>query len=134
MTVPVTTAQISIARGHAENRNKVFPEQPGTVACYRHEKFNASLDSDINDFPNPARAADSHIKAVRRMAATGTRDTFGTCLSQIAIDPYAAAIGVHRKCARLGGATMITISIFWALVFALFTTKDEQPTTSGSKQ
>ena len=29
---------------------------------------------------------------------------------------------------------MITLSIFWALVFALFTTKDEQPKTSGSKQ
>ena len=29
---------------------------------------------------------------------------------------------------------MITMSIFWALVIALFTTKDEQPKASGSKQ
>ena len=29
---------------------------------------------------------------------------------------------------------MITLSIFWALVFALFTTKGEQPRASGSKQ
>ena len=29
---------------------------------------------------------------------------------------------------------MITLSIFWALVFALFTTKDEQPNASGSRQ
>jgi|GEM_PF-5418369 len=29
---------------------------------------------------------------------------------------------------------MITISIFWALVLALFTTKGEEPNASGSKQ
>ena len=29
---------------------------------------------------------------------------------------------------------MITVSIFWALVFALFTTKGEQPRESGFKQ
>ena len=29
---------------------------------------------------------------------------------------------------------MITMSIFWALVFALFATKGEQPRASGSKQ
>ena len=29
---------------------------------------------------------------------------------------------------------MITMSIFWALVLALFTIKGEQPRTSGSKQ
>lgn len=29
---------------------------------------------------------------------------------------------------------MITLSIFWALVFVLFTTKAEQPNASGSKQ
>jgi hypothetical protein len=29
---------------------------------------------------------------------------------------------------------MITVSIFWALVFALFVTKGEQPRASGSKQ
>jgi hypothetical protein len=29
---------------------------------------------------------------------------------------------------------MITLSIFWALVFALFTIKGEQPKRSGSKQ
>jgi len=29
---------------------------------------------------------------------------------------------------------MITMSIFWALVFALFTTKGEEPGGSGSKQ
>ena len=29
---------------------------------------------------------------------------------------------------------MITLSIFWALVFALFVTKGEQPTASGSRQ
>jgi hypothetical protein len=61
------------------------------------------------------------------MAATRTRDILGTCRSEIAIDPCAGAIRGHRKCARLGGASMITISIFWALVFALFTTKVQQP-------
>jgi hypothetical protein len=29
---------------------------------------------------------------------------------------------------------MITMSIFWALVFALFTTKTEEPKASGSRQ
>lgn len=29
---------------------------------------------------------------------------------------------------------MIAISIFWALVFALFTTKGEQPSTPGARQ
>jgi hypothetical protein len=29
---------------------------------------------------------------------------------------------------------MITLSIFWALVFALFVIKDERPTASGSRQ
>ena len=29
---------------------------------------------------------------------------------------------------------MITMSIFWALVFALFATKGEQPRESGSEQ
>ena len=125
----------------------VFPEQPSAVACYRHEKIKAShhdarpvedsprrarIASD--DFPSPAWASGSYIDAVRRMAATRTRDTFGTCLSEIAIDPCAAAIGRRRKCARLGGPAMITLSIFWALVLALSTVKGEQPTTSGSKQ
>lgn len=127
-------------RGHAENRNKVFPLQRVRGACYRHEKFKALHDGPspartaIDDFPSRARASGSYIEAVRRMAAARTRDSFGTCRTKIAIDPGAAAIHGRRKCARLGGATMITMSIFWALVFALFVTKGEQPTASGSKQ
>jgi hypothetical protein len=29
---------------------------------------------------------------------------------------------------------MITLTIFWALVLALFTSKEDQPRASGSKQ
>ena len=111
----------------------VFPEQRGAVACYRNEKFRLSHDSVIDDFPRPARAAGPYIEAVRRMAATRTRDIFGTCRSKVAIDPCAAATPGRRKCAHLGGAAMI-MSIFWALVFALFATNGEQPRASGSKQ
>ena len=112
----------------------VFPKQREAVACYRHEKFKVPHDSASDDFPSPARVPGPYIEAVRRMAATRTRDILGTCRSKIAIDPRAAAIRGHRKCRRLGGAAMITISIFWALVFALFTTKGEQPRGAGSKQ
>ncbi len=118
----------------------VFPKRREAVACYRHEKFSAShhgarparIASD--DFPSPAWASGSYIDVVRRMAATRTRDIFGTCLSKIAVDPCAAAIGGHRKRARLGGPAMIAMSIFWALVLALFTTKGEEPRGSVSKQ
>jgi hypothetical protein len=118
---------------HAENRNMVFPEQRDVVGCYRHEKFNASLDSVIDDLRSPARVLGPHIEAVRRMAATRTRDIFGICRSQIAIDPWAAATLGHRKCGPLGGSAMITISIVWALVFALFTTENEEPSAHENK-
>ena len=49
--VSVTTAYNSMPRGHAENRNMVFPEQRGAVACYRHEKFKPSPDSAHRRFP-----------------------------------------------------------------------------------
>jgi hypothetical protein len=84
-------------RGHAENRNMVFPKQGGAVACYRHEKFKPLPDSAIDDFPSPALALGPCTEAVRRMAATRTRDTFGTCRSKIAIDPCAAAIRGRRQ-------------------------------------
>ena len=114
-------------RGHAENRNMVFPMQRGAVACYRHEKFNPSPASAIDDFPTPALALGPCIETVRRMAATRTRDIFGTGRAKIAIDRCTAAIrgrGIRRT---LGGAAMIMVSIFWALVFALFVTKTERP-------
>jgi hypothetical protein len=119
---------------HAEKRNMVFPEQRDAGAWYRHEKFKPSHNSAIDDFPSAARVAGRYIEAVRRMAATRTRDTFGTCRSKIAIDPCAAPVGGRRKCGRLGGTAMITISIFWALVIALFTTKGEQPLLRKRRQ
>jgi hypothetical protein len=90
-------AHITMPRAHAENRNMVFPGQRDAVACYRHEEFKASHHG-----ASPPRGAGAYIEVVRRMAATRTRDTFGTCRSQIAIDPCAAAIHGRRKCRRLG--------------------------------
>ena len=60
------------------------------------------------------------------MAATRAGDTFGMCLPKIAIDPFASTTAGRAKCARLGDTAMIGFSIFWALVFALFVSKDEQ--------
>ena len=57
----------------------------------------ASPDSAIDDFPESSPAPGPYIEAVRGMAATRTRDTFGTCRSKIAIDPCAAAIRGRRK-------------------------------------
>jgi hypothetical protein len=111
----------------------VFPEQGPAAASYPHEKLNASADSPLDDFPTPDGAANRYTEAVRRMAAAWTSDTIGTPRSQIAIDPCAAAIGGHGKRGPLGAAAMITLSIFWALVFALFTTTGEEPGAPENK-
>jgi hypothetical protein len=100
----------------------------------RHEKFKAPHDSPIGDFSKPAQSSSPDNESLRRMAATWTRDNGGLCRSQIAINPGAAAFPNHRKCGQLGGTAMITVSIFWALVFALFITKTEQPKSFGSKR
>jgi len=59
----------------------VFPQQGGAVACYRHEKFKPLYESAIAGCPFP------EIGTVRWLAAARTWNTFGTCCSEIAIDP-----------------------------------------------
>jgi hypothetical protein len=111
----------------------VFPKRRGAVACYRHEKSETSQDSAINNSASRARTR-SCLDARRPMAATRTRNAFWTRSSKVALELRADAVGAHREYRRLGGVAMITPTIFWALVLALFTTKGEEPRASGFKQ
>jgi len=105
----------------------VFPRQGGAVACYRHEKFKPLYESAIAGFPVP------EIGAVRGLAAAWTRNIFGTCCSEIAIDPRSPTTLRRRQRVPIGAPTMITLTIFWALVLALFTSDAEQPDAHENK-
>ena len=61
------------------------------------------------------------------MAATRTGNSFRTRSSKVAFELRASAVAANRECGRLGDRAMITMTIFWALVLALFATNLEQP-------
>jgi hypothetical protein len=104
----------------------VFHEQRISVACYRHEKSETSYDSAIDNSASPAGTC-ALRPAHWGMAATRTGNAFRKRTSKVTTDLCAVAVGDNGECGRLGGPAMIPMSIFWALVLALFATNLQQP-------
>jgi hypothetical protein len=119
--------------GHSERRNIVFlkgaffgrslfTEKKGTYE-QNHQSDRKTHDVASENSNRSTELAQAHC----RMAATRTGNTFRPRRSKVAPGFYADAIGDNRECGWLGGQAMIMISIFWALVLALFTINREQP-------
>ena len=103
----------------------VFHDQCVSVACYRYEKFKTS-DDPANENSGNRVWTRSRCKTRRRMATTRTGNAVRPRSSKVAPELRADAVGANRERGWLGEPTMIPISIFWALVLALFATNLEQ--------